>query len=97
MPHDHLHWLYNPLSNLPEFNQLSDALSNEGVFSAYGMDDAQRLHLCAGLSRKLRRPLLFVVPNDQAAQRALEDLNTLFDGGAALLPGREIRDRKSVV
>ena len=82
--------LFSPMEGLPAFGELARALSEPGVCSAYGPDDAQRAHLLAALAMKLDRPLLVIAPNDLAAARMAEDLNVLLAGGARQLPARDI-------
>ena len=87
---DNLGCLFRPLDDVKEFHALKQALSRPGVALACGLDESQRLHMVAALSRALQRPVLFVASNDMAAQRVVEDFNQLFDGGAVMLPGRDV-------
>ena len=82
--------LFKPLEELEAFHELTRALEQPGVCSAYGPDDAQRAHLLAALALKLDRPMLVIEPSDQAASRMAEDMNLLLGGAARFLPGRDV-------
>ncbi len=82
--------LFTPLDALESFNELTRALMEPGVCSAYGPDDAQRAHLLSAVTRRLDRPMLVVEPNELAASRMAEDMNLLLGGGARFLPGRDV-------
>ena len=82
--------LFQPLDELNSFDELTRALQEPGVCSAYGPDDAQRAHLLAAVARRLGRPVLVIEPNDMAAARMAEDMNLLLGGGARFLPGRDV-------
>ena len=82
--------LFKPLEALEAFGELTRALDEPGVFSAYGPDDAQRAHLLSAVALRLNRPVLVIEPNELAAARMAEDMNLLLGGGARLLPGRDV-------
>ena len=82
--------LFTPLDALESFIELTRALSEPGVCSAYGPDDAQRAHLLSAVARRLDRPMLVIEPNELAASRMAEDMNLLLGGGARFLPGRDV-------
>ena len=82
--------LFEPMADLAAFTDLTRALAQPGVCSAYGPDDSQRAHVLAAAALKLQRPLLVIEPNDVAAGRMTEDLNVLLSGAARLLPARDI-------
>ena len=87
---DRLDWLFAPLEEIESYRQLRAAVEKGGVVCATGLDDSQRLHMLAGLSRDTGRMLLFVTATDQLAQKAADDLLALFHGRVQLLPAREI-------
>ena len=82
--------LFTPLDALEPFNELTRALMEPCVCSAYGPDDAQRAHLLSAVTRRLNRPMLVIEPNELAASRMAEDMNLLLGGGARFLPGRDV-------
>lgn len=82
--------LFKPLEELESFVELTRALNEPGVCSAYGPDDAQRAHLLSAVALKTGRPILVIEPNDMAASRMAEDMNLLLGGGAKFLPGRDV-------
>ncbi len=85
-----LNCLFEPMASLAAFGEMTRALKQPGVCSAYGPDDSQRAHLLAAAALKLNRPLLVIEPNDVAAARMTEDLNVLLSGTARFLPARDI-------
>ena len=87
---DRLDWLFAPLEEIESYRQLRSAVERGGVVCATGLDDSQRLHMLAGLSRDTGRMLLFVTATDQLAQKAADDLLALFHGRVQLLPAREV-------
>ena len=82
--------IFRPLTELPAFCELLDAVGSPGVAAVSGVDDSQRLHLAAALAKKTGRPLLFITSSGPSAQRAAEDLNHLLGGGAVAFPAREV-------
>ena len=90
-----LNCLFEPLERLEAFQTLNEAIGAGKICSVYGPDDAQRAHLLAALARKTGRRLIVLAPNDMLAMHMTEDLNVLLEGGARLLPGRDISFVKS--
>ena len=90
-----LNCLFEPLERLESFQTLNEAIGAGKICSVYGPDDAQRAHLLAALARKTGRRLIVLAPNDMLAMHMTEDLNVLLEGGARLLPGRDISFVKS--
>ena len=90
-----LNCLFEPLERLESFRTLNEAIGAGRICSVYGPDDAQRAHLLAALARKTGRRLIVLAPNDMLAMHMTEDLNVLLEGGARLLPGRDISFVKS--
>ena len=66
--------LFGPLDELESFRELTRALDEPGVCSAYGPDDAQRAHLLSAVALRTGRPVLVIEPNDMAASRMAEDM-----------------------
>ena len=83
-------WLFAPMAEIPAFNELTEKLKQPGVYSVYGVDDSQRLHLLAALAAKSGRLLLLITATDQLAQKAVDDLSSLLSGRVALFPAREV-------
>ncbi len=83
-------WLFAPLAELPEFMELQEKLRLPGIYSAYGVDDSQRLHLLAALARASGRLLILVTATDQLAQKAVDDLSGMLGGRVALFPARAV-------
>ena len=90
-----LNCLFEPLERLDSFQTLNEAIGAGKICSVYGPDDAQRAHLLAALARKTGRRLIVLAPNDMLAMHMTEDLNVLLEGGARLLPGRDVSFVKS--
>ena len=90
-----LNCLFEPLERLESFQTLNEAIGAGKICSVYGPDDAQRAHLLAALARKTGRRLIVLAPNDMLAMHMTEDLNVLLEGGARMLPGRDISFVKS--
>ena len=82
--------LLRPLEGLESYRQLRQALEKPGAQGVFGLDDSQRLHLLAGLCRDTGRPLILVVPSEQAAARCVQDLSALLPGGVMAFPAREV-------
>ena len=83
-------FLFAPIRELSAYRELTEAVGRPGAAYAYGLDDSQRVHALASLKRDTNRPLIFVCPNDNAAQKAVADFNAFLGGGAAMLPAREV-------
>ena len=90
-----LNCLFEPLERLESFQTLNEAIGAGKICSVYGPDDAQRAHLLAAIARRTGRRLIVLAPNDMLAMHMTEDLNVLLEGGARLLPGRDISFVKS--
>ena len=90
-----LNCLFEPLERLESFQTLNEAIEAGKICTVYGPDDAQRAHLLAAVARKTGRRLIVLAPNDMIAMHMTEDLNVLLEGGARMLPGRDISFVKS--
>lgn len=89
--------LFEPLRELEGYGQLLSTARREpgkrpqkNTVELVGLNDSQRAHVLAALSRDTGRPLLIVTPNQLVAEHLLSDLARMLDRGAAMLPAREI-------
>ena len=87
---DRTRFLFDPLREIEAYRALCEAADKPGTLVVTGLDDAQRLHLIAGVAREKKRMLLFVTPTDQLAQRATDDLMVFLGGAVRLFPAREV-------
>lgn len=89
-------FLFEPLSGWEPYNRLLLDVRAHAVVAAYGMSEGQKAHIVSALHRDTGRPVLFVVPSDQVAARAHEDILQMLGGGAALFPAREVNFYQAV-
>lgn len=69
------HPLLDVLSQHPEYERLCEALSKgEGPCGVFGLSEATKGHVAAALFADAGRPLLFVAPNESAAEKLAAEL-----------------------
>ena len=67
--------LFSILDKSEEFRRLQEGLCGcKGPAGVFGLGEAQRTHIEAALFSKAKRPMLVVVPSEQAAARVHEEL-----------------------
>lgn len=82
--------LFSILDKSEEFRRLQEGLCGcKGPAGAFGLGEAQRTHIEAALFSKAKRPMLVVVPSEQAAARVHEELCCYYPD-AVLFPAREL-------
>ena len=75
--------LFSILDKSEEFRRLQEGLCGcKGPAGVFGLGEAQRTHIEAALFSKAKRPMLVVVPSEQAAARVHEELCCLSRCGA---------------
>ncbi|MEA4897422.1 MAG: transcription-repair coupling factor [Christensenellaceae bacterium] len=82
--------LFGPLEELDAFHALCASVARPGAQAVAGVSDSQRLHLLAALAVKTGRPLILVTSSEQAAARAVGDLQQLMPGQVSAFPAREV-------
>ena len=85
-----LEGILRPLAELPAYRQLKEIVDTAGARGLFGLDDSQRMHFLAGLAEETGRPLVLIVPSEQAAARCAQDLSGLLSGAVMTLPPREV-------
>ncbi len=81
--------LFDFLERSPEYESLTDALSNaRGPVGVFGLGEAHRTHIAAALHAKLAGTTLIVAPSAQSAQRLFEVL-ACYHKNTLLFPIRE--------
>ncbi len=83
-------FMFAPVRELGAYQSLLSSIGFGRSVCAYGLDDSQRVHMLAAISRDANRPLLVVCPTDQVAARIAEDFRSLTGLGAEVLPAREV-------
>ncbi|MEA5060202.1 MAG: CarD family transcriptional regulator, partial [Candidatus Pelethousia sp.] len=69
------HPLLGILSQHPEYMRLREALANgEGPCGVFGLSEASKGHVAAGLFADTARPLVFVAPNESMAEKLCEEM-----------------------
>lgn len=82
--------LFSILDKSEEFRRLQEGLCGcKGPAGVFGLGEAQRTHIEAALFSKAKRPMLVVVPSEQAAARVHEELCCYYPD-AVLFPAREL-------
>lgn len=84
------HPLIKILDKYPEYVRLGSALKNgEGSAAVFGLGEAARPHIAAGLFRSLGRSMLIVMANEASAARIQRDMAAYTDR-VYHLPAREL-------
>lgn len=84
------HPLIKILDKYPEYVRLGSALKNgEGSAAVFGLGEAARPHIAAGLFRSLGRSMLIVTANEASAARIQRDMAAYTDR-VYHLPAREL-------
>ncbi len=83
-------FFFAPLEGYEPYETLARSAGSGALSLAFGMAEAQKTHLAAALWRTLRRPVLFVAPNEGQAARCFDDLTQFLGDGVYLLSSREV-------
>ena len=82
--------LLSTLNSIPEYGQLTAALSRNESAAVTGIGQINRSHLIAGLHSRLQRPMVVICQDDMAAKRLQEELRAFSGDTAPILPSREL-------
>ena len=84
------HPLIKILTSHPEYVRLADALKKgEGSAAVFGLGEAVRPHIAAGLFCHTEKPILIITANESSAARIQQDM-AAFTDRAYHLPAREL-------
>lgn len=79
-----------PIENLREVGEINEALTDERLpLLIYGLTDSQKAHIAHYIVKKLGKKVLFITYNDVEAKLMHEDLSSLLNGDAYLIPSRD--------
>lgn len=71
------HPLLDALSQHPEYMRLREALTKgEGPCGVFGLSEANKGHMAAALFADINRPLVFIAPNESAAEKLAEEIGS---------------------
>ena len=77
--------LFDSLNDFPLWQDTLKAVRKGQSVALYDMTESQRAFFACALSAHTGRQVLFVVPSQQAAQRAADDCSALTGGASAIL------------
>ncbi|MCL2188533.1 MAG: transcription-repair coupling factor [Defluviitaleaceae bacterium] len=90
------HALLTPLTELPEFSRLSDAIENRQTLWCSGVVGAQKWHLASAAlyygtnTVPSPRPALIVAPSELKAKEIFQDLSYFFRDACCYYPSRDM-------
>lgn len=83
--------LFNPLRDDTNWQKALEAIHSKQTIALYDMPESQRAFFACALADALKRPVLYILPSVQAAQRAGDDCFAFTGGQAATLPHSEMQ------